>query len=617
MKTSNVVAYPNRRIDILVLFLLITLPSLVRAQINAYAKVTAISGATLTLSNINQSYDNFGTGKQVILLQMQDNVIGSYANNSTFGTIGAISGAGFYEVMTVSSFSGSTMTLSATPVHTYNTAASVQIVSFNKLATGNYTLNTNLTAVPWNGNVGGVIAFQVGGTLTMKKSVNADGLGFRGGALSSDYEVSCEPGVYDNTSSNYGYKGEGIHYGYYGTHTARGPLASGGGGGSDDNGGGGGGSNVTAGGQGGAGWTCTMSNESGGLGGVGLSTYINGGRVFLGGGGGGGQQNNDLGTAGGAGGGLIFIQANELTTNCSSSVSISANGDTPDDSGNDGAGGAGAGGTIFLNVKTFSVPNSCKLNISSNGGDGGNVTDANSHGGGGGGGQGAVLFSASLPTSHITTSTKNGAGGNNNSSGSSTADDGSGSNGVGVMPSQFFPLPVEFVSLNAEKSTDQNILNWTVGRPAASVVFAVQRSADGTQYNTIGTVMGSSEDDSYTFADLAPLNGKNFYRVQQTDENAVVIYSTIVTIDRSTDLTAGLRFYPNPANKSFMIGLPGVEGTVTVMIRDLSGATVYRQAAAVAGGRATITNIGSVTPGIYLIRVETKDGVQTGKLILH
>ena len=327
------------------------------------------------------------------------------SDNSSFGTLSTIANAGTYEIATINSVAGmpSSLTITANLGNTYNTTTNgvVQIISFNQLSAGNYTTTSNITGVAWNGSVGGVVAFWVGGTLTLANSVSADGLGFRGGSLNTNYEVNCEPNVYDTTSSNYAYKGEGIFSSTtinYTNQTGRGPLINGGGGGSDDNGGGGGGGNFTAGGQGGPGWTCTSANASGGLGGVSLGSYTTGySKLFMGGGGGSGQQNNSVGTAGTAGGGIIFIGATTITSSCSGSIKISANGIAASNSGNDGSGGAGAGGDIEFGATTYTVPASCPLNIQANGGNGGSVGDPGSHGGGGGGGQGAVVYSGASP----------------------------------------------------------------------------------------------------------------------------------------------------------------------------------------------------------------------------
>ena len=85
--------------------ILLSLPAF--SQINAYAKVTAISGTTLTLSNVNQSSASFSIGEQIIIMQMQDNVAGgNTTNTSTYGNISTIASAGTYEVVTISSITG-------------------------------------------------------------------------------------------------------------------------------------------------------------------------------------------------------------------------------------------------------------------------------------------------------------------------------------------------------------------------------------------------------------------------------------------------------------------------------------------------------------------------------
>ena len=627
----RILRYPVTRVGKLFLLVLtlagIALTSDAYAQINAYAKVTAISGKVLTLSNINQTYHSFAAGEPVILIQMKDAVIGSNTgNNTSFGTVAAIASAGLYEMSTISTIAGSTMTLTANPVNTYHTGSnsSVQVVSFNILSSINYTTSSAITAVPWNGNVGGIVAFQVGGTLTLSNSVSADALGFRGGSGSSNYESTCEPAVYDNTSSNYGYKGEGIEGSStitYTTHTGRGPLVSGGGGGSDDNGGGAGGGNYTAGGDGGQGWTCSSTTAAGGIGGIGLGTYIAGGRVFMGGGGGGGQQNNGVGSAGTSGGGIVFIKANKLVTSCSGSVSISAAGGSSANSGNDGAGGAGGGGSVVLAITTFAVSSGCPLNITASGGDGGSVTDPGAHGGGGGGGQGAVIFSASLPTSNITTVASNGTGGLNSSSGGATrAGSGGGTNNGGIMSGVPILLPVNFLAFSAVKNGQQNMLSWVTSRLTQYVQFTVQRSADGGLFQDIGTLDGivdGRSTENYAFTDGFPLSGKNFYRVKEVDASGAEKYTAIVLVDW-TSATAAFHVSPNPAQGSFTVQLMNATTeAVSVSLEDMSGKTVYHNMPMVTGGKVPVLLNKSLPTGIYLVRVVTKTGTETGKIILR
>ncbi len=601
------------------------------AQINAYAKVAGISGTIFSVGNVNQTYHNFTVGEQIIIMQMQDTVIGANTvNNSSFGTISNIASAGRFEALTISSVSisgtsGTIMTTTA-PAYTYDVSGSVQIISFQTLG-ANVTLSSTTTALPWDGSVGGVVAFQAGGTLTLAASVNADVKGFRGGATSSNYESGCEPTVYTSTYSVYAQKGEGAHYSSslnYSTYTGRGLFVNGGGGGSDDNGGGGGGGNYTAGGLGGHGWSCTTeTTASGGLGGLGLMSYIGGNRAFMGGGGGGGQQNNGYGTAGAAGGGIVIIKVNELKTSCDgSSYSITANGGSNGlNGGNDGAGGGGAGGSILLDVNTYSVSNSCPLTISANGGVGGSVNDPGEHGAGGGGGQGAIIFLSALPTDNITVTTTPGAGGKNStSSGTTTTGDGAGSSNSGVVTGTPIILPVTFSSFTAVKSGSDALLTWKTSKTYQSVTFTIERSADGLSYTAIGDVnalIDASGSETYTFTDAAVLPGKNFYRIVETDLAGKQYYSNVAMVDWSSN-TAVFHLYPNPSSGSFTLQLVSAgAGPAVVCIQDIAGAAVYQATIVLADSKVLVAPSQHLTPGVYMVRVSTATGTQTGKLLIR
>ena len=311
------------------------------------------------------------------------------------------------------------------------------------------TLGSTLTALPWNGATGGVLAVDVSGTLSLGgATVSVNGLGFRGGAgrvltgdataglASTDFRTSA-------TLQTNGSKGEGItgtpRYvyhngatigapgvnaaldtgveGFVGGSYGRGAPGNSGGGSTDgdpatngDNSGGGGGGNGGFGGAGGFGWACLC--PSGGQGGGGISPNLT--RITLGGGGGSGTSNNGSaadatgtvladGTAaangyyssGANGGGLIIIRALQAT----GSATLTANGLNAANVGRDGGGGGGAGGSVLFTTQIGSLSG---LTIQAKGGKGGSAwlqqapggNPGERHGPGGGGGGGYVLLSS-------------------------------------------------------------------------------------------------------------------------------------------------------------------------------------------------------------------------------
>lgn len=599
----------------------------VAAQINAYASVSAISGTTLTLSSINQTYGSFTVGGQIIIMQMQDNVVGVNTTNiSSYGTLSTIANAGIYEIVTVTSIAGlpGSVTISANPHHTYNFGGSsaVQIISFPSFGSPNYTTTAAITALPWNGQIGGVVAIQVPGTLTVAYPITADGAGFRGGSSSANYEVNCEPSVYASNSSNYATKGEGIQVNATGFLYGRASLASGAGGGSDDNGGGGGGGNYSAGGMGGAGWTCSAT-PSGGMGGNSVGTYVSQYRVFMGGGGGGGQENNSVGSAGANGGGVIILEANTLATSCTSSVTISASGNTAANSGNDGSGGGGAGGSIMMAVSTFNVPASCPLTVQGNGGNGGNVTNSGAHGGGGGGGQGVIIYPNAIPTTNIISTTNVGTGGENSTPASTYAANASGANNDGVVGNGgSVVLALSMTDFSGRVSGTNVSLNWNTVLEQSIDHFDVERSSDGSPYTTIGTVRSLGPGNAvqnYSYTDLSVQPGQYNYRLTEVNTDGTEGYSSVVAVDLGNAVSASaMSIYPNPATDHFTIQPgSGISGSCVVSLIDLSGRAVFSLQATAADGLVPITIGSRLTPGIYLVRVVTSTRAVSGKIFIQ
>ncbi|MBS1667046.1 MAG: T9SS type A sorting domain-containing protein [Bacteroidetes bacterium] len=616
----------KRTIVAYVLFILL-LPILGKSQtvINTYARVTAISGNTLTISNATGS---FSAGKAIIM-QMKDSVIQtSILNNSSFGNIDNIGKAGISEVVTISSVSGTTITLSASPANTYNLSvnARVQLISYPTLGAGLavYTLNNNLTATAWDGNVGGVLAFNVNGTLVLNGNLIVDGLGYKGGSVgvNAPGDFSCDPNTYKDTANGvsttyYGFKGEGIYVSTNKYTVAKGKLANGGGGGNYDNAGGGGGGNFTAGGSGGYGWSCTSTTNGGGLGGADLSSYTTASRFFMGGGGGGGQQNNNVGTAGANGGGIIMIKASAIQTNsgCTGgAINISAQGSNAANSGNDGSGGGGAGGSVLIQATSYTVNNACPINILTSGGNGGTVQNSGSHGGGGGGGRGAVIFSPQSTTpANITLLSAGGTGGGNStSSGTLTGGNGSTtsiSGGSGVIYSTGSTLPVTLLSFTASYNNTSASLNWSSGAEVAFSHYEVERSINSpSNFTTLGSVASKGSDSEYGFTDdLSFISGAAvvYYRLKIVNIDGIPQYSDIRILRVGTN-SLSAKAYPVPTHSVVNISLnvPANLNSLQVSIRDMQGRMVKNLGTvSVSAGSPLSISLEGLAAGQYIVEL--------------
>lgn len=385
--------------------------------------VIQMQGATIN-SNNNASYG--------------DGASGTYANGFT-----AIGQTGLYEFVRAASAvstGGGTVTIvggsggglinSYVNANPTNSAGQrrFQIIRVPQYA--NASVSGTVSALPWNGATGGVLAIDVADRLTFAGgSLNASGLGFRGGgALAQEGSSGVSNTDYRSlaTRAANAAKGEGIagtptyvnnsgallntgHEGYPSGSNGRGAPGNAGGGGNDgnpaandQNTGGGGGGNGGQGGRGGHAWCSSYASSCPQTGGHPGATVPNGStRLSMGGGGGAGTTNNNTGSpaglasSGAAGGGIVILRAGEIA----GSGTISANGASANSTvGNDGTGGGGAGGTVLVTVLRNDGGGS--LSVQAQGGNGGSNTGGGApHGPGGGGGGGYVASNGIAPLS--------------------------------------------------------------------------------------------------------------------------------------------------------------------------------------------------------------------------
>lgn len=358
--------------------------------INQYVPVTSLSACAGWAIVDAPSF--IEAGDTLLLFQMQGAAINA-ANTAAFGTIEALGPAGRYEQVSVTAVNGDTVQFSKTLLYDdYQPGAGLQLISFPYYEDA--VVEGALTAAPWDGQSGGVLAFRAD-TLRLLADIDVSGKGFRGGRAGIDYDGNCTWLINYNDfrfagqSIRGGEKGEGIAGFPGGFSRGRGPAGNGGGGGNDHNAGGGGGALFSRGGIGGENDNPSFFGCQGrSPGEPGRNIPATTGRLFMGGGGGAGHDNNEVGTAGGNGGGIALIVANAILGNGNA---ISANGGSAATAGGDGAGGGGAGGTILLLVSGESTALSCQA-VGGAGGHTDNNNQEQCFGPGGGGSGGAVAW---------------------------------------------------------------------------------------------------------------------------------------------------------------------------------------------------------------------------------
>ena len=190
------------------------------------------------------------------------------------------------------------------------------------------------------------------------------------------------------------------------------------------------------------------------------------------------------------------------------------------------------------------------------------------------------------------------------------------------------PLPVNFVSVKAfrlEQNTAQ--VNWMVSDEKEVVKYEIERSLNGTAFETVGSVAAKgmlSGIENYSFVDYTCPKGIVFYRIKEISTNSSS-YSRIVSVaGTAADLTNGtITVVPNPVNSgaSFTVNLDGVneESKVSYSLIDLNGKKVLTGNMNIVSNNATTTiPAQKLTPGLYFISI-LNNGVEirTQKILIN
>jgi len=183
-------------------------------------------------------------------------------------------------------------------------------------------------------------------------------------------------------------------------------------------------------------------------------------------------------------------------------------------------------------------------------------------------------------------------------------------------------LSVGYVSFNAYVNPNNTVnLNWATASETNSAYYAIERSINSVDFDSIGSIKAAGNSSviiNYTFTDLHPYQGANYYRLKQVDLNGNAHYSEVKTIDLSGN-ESYFNLYPNPATGSVTIETYlSASDNITISISDVLGKEVYYlNTYAKQGAFGQVVNISNLNSGLYVVQLNRGASVITKKLIVE
>ncbi len=178
-------------------------------------------------------------------------------------------------------------------------------------------------------------------------------------------------------------------------------------------------------------------------------------------------------------------------------------------------------------------------------------------------------------------------------------------------------LPVQLQYFNCQPQTNGIELQWSTATETNNNYFSIERSINGINFTTIGTVKGagnSSVAKYYSYTDEQPVSGENYYRLTQTDYdgNSQTFESIVCNSEYN-----GMQIYPNPTKGIVTIALPStlisVSTPIAVIVTNVLGEQVY--STSFSGQSQFNIDLSHFTSGVYFVNVTTPSSNYIGKIM--
>jgi hypothetical protein len=180
-------------------------------------------------------------------------------------------------------------------------------------------------------------------------------------------------------------------------------------------------------------------------------------------------------------------------------------------------------------------------------------------------------------------------------------------------------LPIKLVYFQGAMENNQVVLQWKVAQNEAVDRFEVERSEDGINFVTAGTVFPKAKSDAENYSYTETKNSyKTYYRLKMYDKNQTTKYSSAIVLQNSNVKGGSLTIVNNPATDKLTLNYSSaINQSVEIKIYDLAGRMQMNQKTNVYQG-SNFINLAlnsALKTGMYVVEAKNASESQTGKFI--
>ena len=166
-------------------------------------------------------------------------------------------------------------------------------------------------------------------------------------------------------------------------------------------------------------------------------------------------------------------------------------------------------------------------------------------------------------------------------------------------------VPVKFVSVNAVRTGSAKVkVDWKIDNEVNMQQYFVERSEDGINFSTIGSVAATSIKN-YSKNDEQPFAGINYYRIKAVSVDGSITYSVIVKV-LPIDKPGNISVYPNPVtDNNFALQFTGMAaGRYNLQLLGVDGKVIHQEIVSVSAStfQHKLNIKATIAPGYYILR---------------
>ncbi|MPR33995.1 T9SS type A sorting domain-containing protein [Salmonirosea aquatica] len=178
-------------------------------------------------------------------------------------------------------------------------------------------------------------------------------------------------------------------------------------------------------------------------------------------------------------------------------------------------------------------------------------------------------------------------------------------------------LPVNLTYFTAQPIGQQVELGWETAWEKNSREFVVQRSSDLQEFGDLGSIAAAGETDGrrqYSFTDMAPLPGVNYYRLRMVDKDGTYEYSKVRDVIVHSDQPT-LWVTPNPTTGERIRFRASSVDISALKLTTISGQNINFRINQGSDGYTELIPHSVLSPGMYFL-ILNQDGFRSHTKVL-